>query len=159
MLSQLCLAAQSCLILCDPMDCSPPGSSIHGILQARILEWIAMPCFRGSSQPRVWTQVSRLLHWWWVLYHWSHQRIRKYKGETNGKVRKEKHSNHNLKKKITNGRERGKDPVWDSLEEKKPLLTRTVVGGVWDANKYQTLKPLEASVRGEIMWAEYYSKK
>ena len=39
--------------LCDPMDCSPPGSSVYGILQAGILEWVAMPSFRGSSPPRV----------------------------------------------------------------------------------------------------------
>jgi len=38
-----------CLTLCDPMDCSPPGSSVHGILQARILEWVAMPSSRRSS--------------------------------------------------------------------------------------------------------------
>ena len=43
--------------LCDPMDCSPPGSSVHGILQARVLEWIAMPSYRGSSQLREWTFV------------------------------------------------------------------------------------------------------
>ena len=43
---------QSCLTLCDSMDCSPPGSSVHGILQARILEWVAMPSSRGSSLPR-----------------------------------------------------------------------------------------------------------
>ena len=43
---------QSCLTLCDTMDYSPPGSSIHGILQARILEWVAMLSSRGSSQPR-----------------------------------------------------------------------------------------------------------
>ena len=49
---------QSCLTLCDPMDCSPPGSSVHGILQARRLEWVAMPSSRASSQPRDWTQVS-----------------------------------------------------------------------------------------------------
>ena len=55
---------QSCLTLCVPMDHSPPGSSIHGILQARILQWVAMPSSRGSSQPRDWTQVSLcLLHW------------------------------------------------------------------------------------------------
>ena len=47
--------------LCDPMDCSPPGSSVHGILQARILEWVVMPSSRGSSQPRDWSQVSSLL--------------------------------------------------------------------------------------------------
>ena len=39
----VCLVAQSCPILCDPLDCSPPGSSVHEILQARILEWVAMP--------------------------------------------------------------------------------------------------------------------
>ena len=51
------LVAQSCRTLCDPMDCSPPGSSLHGILQARILkwvvlEWVVIPLSRGSSLPR-----------------------------------------------------------------------------------------------------------
>ena len=40
-------------VLCNPMDCSPPGSSVHGILQARILEWVAMPSSRGSSRPEI----------------------------------------------------------------------------------------------------------
>ena len=48
----------TCLTLCDPVDCGPPGSSVHGILQARILEWVAGPFSRGSSQPRNRTQVS-----------------------------------------------------------------------------------------------------
>ena len=52
--------AQSCLTLCDPMDCSPPGSSVHGILQARILEWGAISFSRGSSQPRDQTRVSHI---------------------------------------------------------------------------------------------------
>ena len=43
------LIAQLCTTLCDPMDCSPPGSSVHGILQARILKWAAIPFSRGSS--------------------------------------------------------------------------------------------------------------
>ena len=47
-----CMCAQSCLTLCNPMDCGPPGSSIHGILQARILEWGAISSSRGSSWPR-----------------------------------------------------------------------------------------------------------
>ena len=51
---------QLCPTLCDPMDCSPPGSSVHGILQERRLEWVAMPCSRGSSQPRDRSQVSAL---------------------------------------------------------------------------------------------------
>ena len=46
----LCLVAQSCPTLCDSRDCSLPGSSVHGILQARILEWVVMPSSRGSSQ-------------------------------------------------------------------------------------------------------------
>ena len=49
---------QSCPTLCDPMDCSPPGSSIHGILQARVLEWVAISFSRRSSRPRDWTRVS-----------------------------------------------------------------------------------------------------
>ena len=51
------LVAQLCVTLWDPMDCNLPGSSVHGILQARILEWVAMPSSRGSSWPRDWTQV------------------------------------------------------------------------------------------------------
>ena len=50
--------AQSCPTPCGPVDCSPPGSSLHGILQARILEWVAISFSRGSSQPRDRTQVS-----------------------------------------------------------------------------------------------------
>jgi len=57
-LKALVLLAQSWLALCDPMDCSPPGSCLHGILQARILEWVAIPFSRGSSWPRDRTQVS-----------------------------------------------------------------------------------------------------
>ena len=52
------LVVQSCLTLCDPMDCSPPGFSVRGILQARILEWAAISFSRGSSQPRDQTWVS-----------------------------------------------------------------------------------------------------
>ena len=52
--------AQSYPTLCDPMDCSPPGSSVHGILQARVLKWVAIPFSRESSQPRDWIQVSCL---------------------------------------------------------------------------------------------------
>ena len=52
------LITQSCPILCDPMDCSPPGSSAHGILQARILEWAALPFSRGPSWPKDGTRVS-----------------------------------------------------------------------------------------------------
>ena len=48
----VCMHAQSCLTFCNPVDCSPPGSSVHGILQARILEWVAISFSRGSSQPR-----------------------------------------------------------------------------------------------------------
>ena len=46
------LVAQLCPTLCKPMDSSPPGASVHGILQAKILEWVPMSFFRGSSQPR-----------------------------------------------------------------------------------------------------------
>ena len=67
--SCLCSVVQSCLTLCDPMDCSPPGSSIHGIFRSRILEWVAISSSRGSSQPRDWTCVSCAGRW--ILYHWA----------------------------------------------------------------------------------------
>ena len=61
---QQCMHAQSfqtCPTVCDPMDCSPPASSVHGILQARILEWVVMPFSRGSSQLR--DQVHNPMQW------------------------------------------------------------------------------------------------
>ena len=53
-----CLSRFSPIWLCNAMNCSPSGSTVHGILQARILKWVAMPSSRGSPQPRDWTQVS-----------------------------------------------------------------------------------------------------
>ena len=53
------LVAQLYGTLCNSIDYSPPGSSVHGILQARILEWIATPFFKVSSRPRVWTHISQ----------------------------------------------------------------------------------------------------
>ena len=62
--------AQSCLTLCDPMDCSLPGSSVHGISQVRILEWVAISYSRGSSRPRDQTPVSCIFCIdRWILYH------------------------------------------------------------------------------------------
>ena len=54
------LSLQLCPTLCDPMDCSPPGSSVHGILQLRTQEWIAMSSSRGSSQPGDQTHTSHI---------------------------------------------------------------------------------------------------
>ena len=64
---------QSCLTLWNPMDCSLTGSSVHGILQARILEWVAMPSSRGSSQPRDKTRVSYISHIAGRVFTLSHQ--------------------------------------------------------------------------------------
>ena len=55
-----CWGAQSCPTLCDPIDGSPPGSPVPGILQARVLEWIAISFSKGSSRPRNRTRVSRI---------------------------------------------------------------------------------------------------
>ena len=65
--------AQSCPTLCDPMDYSLSGSSVHGIFQARVLEWIAISFSRGSSRPRNRTRVSALQADGQTLYHLSHQ--------------------------------------------------------------------------------------
>ena len=59
-----------CLTLCDPMDCSLPGSSVHGILEAGVLEWVTISFSRKSSRPRDWTQVSHIGQ---ILCHLRHQ--------------------------------------------------------------------------------------
>ena len=64
-----CLVTKLCLTLCDPMDCSPPCSSAHGISQARILKWVAIAFSRGSSQPKHKTHISCIGRW--ILYHWA----------------------------------------------------------------------------------------
>ena len=68
-----------CLTLCDPMDCSLPGSSVHGILQAGILEWGAMPSSRGPSQPRDQTQISCIAGGFFTLYCLSLSPLLEYK--------------------------------------------------------------------------------
>ena len=66
------VCAQSCLILCDPMVWNLPGSSVHGISQARKLEWVAISYSRESSQPRDQTHISCIsCIGRWILYHWT----------------------------------------------------------------------------------------
>ena len=64
---------QLCQTLCNPMDCSSSSSSVNGILQVRILQWVALPFSRGSSRPRDKTQVSGIGRQ--VLYHWATRQI------------------------------------------------------------------------------------
>ena len=69
----LCMCAQLCLTLFDPMDCSPLGSSVHGILQARKLKWVAISSYRGSSWLRDQTHISCISYIGkWILYSLSH---------------------------------------------------------------------------------------
>ena len=75
---------QSCLTLWDPMDCSLPRSSVHGIFQAGVLEWVAISFSRGSSQPR--DLNLGLPHCRQMLYHLSHQGSLKF---SKGHIRKE----------------------------------------------------------------------
>ena len=68
----MCLCAQSCLTLFNPMECSPAGSSVHGIFQARKLEWVAISFSRGCSWLRDQTHLSGISSTGkWILYHWA----------------------------------------------------------------------------------------
>ena len=64
---------QSCLTLCNPMDCSPPGSSVHAVFLARTLEWVAISSSSGSSWLKAQTHIGLLclLHCRGILYHWA----------------------------------------------------------------------------------------
>ena len=68
---------QSCLTLWQPVDCSLPGSSVHGILQTIILEWVAIP-FRGSSQPQDWTQVYPIAGGFFTLWATREAQMKSY---------------------------------------------------------------------------------
>ena len=72
--------SESCSVmsewLCNPTDCSLPVSSVHGILQARILEWVAVPFCRGFSQPRDWTQVSHIVGRFFII--WATREAQEY---------------------------------------------------------------------------------
>ena len=71
-----CMHAKSlqlCPTLCDPLDCSPSGSSVHGILWAWILEWVTMPFSKGSSQPRDQTQVSHIAGRFFTVWATKHE--------------------------------------------------------------------------------------
>ena len=62
------LVAQLCLTLCDPMNCNAPSCSVHGIIQARTLEWVDIPFSRRSSWPRDWTQVSCIVGGFFTIW-------------------------------------------------------------------------------------------
>ena len=66
--TSVCSVTQSCLTLCDPVEYSPPGFSVHGIFQARILEWVAISFSRGSSWPRDWTRISWVACWLFTIW-------------------------------------------------------------------------------------------
>ena len=68
-----CLVAKPCPTLCNLMDCSPPGPSVYGISQAKILEWVAISFSRGSSWPRGQTLVFCIGRW--ILYHWTTKEV------------------------------------------------------------------------------------
>ena len=107
------------LSLCDTMDGSPPGSSVHGIFQARILEWGASAFSRGSSRPRDWTQVSRIAGRFFT--NWATRD--ENKKTTGGKVIKLKYQSYVL----TNRKSEKKKTEMESKiikEKKKRILFR-----------------------------------
>ena len=85
-----CSVTQTYQTLCEPMDCSPPGSSVHGIFWARILEWVATSFSRGSSQPRDWTRIpcigKQILHYCAVGEDPNHHWVIPKASETKGTI-------------------------------------------------------------------------
>ena len=83
------IVSQSCLTLCNPMDCSSPRSSVHGILQARILEQVAIPFSRACSWPRNWTWISFNAGRFFII--WATREAQKmFSGRKKSKLKREK---------------------------------------------------------------------
>ena len=127
-----CLIAQSCPTLCDPMDCCPPGSSVHGSSQARELEWVAISLSRRSSQPRNWTHVSYIGRR--VLYCWA----TRIPGEGTGRVQRPRWRLDNYENKKTapdevrkwETRRKGGNQKWNfSLREHKVFMLIVAIKG------------------------------
>ena len=108
------LVTQSCLSLCDPMDCSPPGSSVHGIFQARALGRVAISFSSGSSGLGDWTQVS---HFAGRLYQLSHQGRPEQGRRRWTKNYKDCHSIRIKKKMVRKGRRNRKKHSWSSWSD------------------------------------------
>ena len=114
--------AQSCLTLCDFMGCSPPGSSVHGILQARILEWAAMPSSRGSSWRRDRTCTSCIVGGF--IYHWAfwravhrHSVEQKKLDPKKNEWKKERKEDGRKETKKKRNKEEKKNSVWFHVYE------------------------------------------
>ena len=96
----VCSVTQSCLTtLCDLVDCSPPGSSFRGILQARILEWVAISFYKGSFWPRDWTCIGS-----WISHHTTWEAL-----------------DTQVASAFTGEQEDGKLPVW-AISTEGPLM-------------------------------------
>ena len=131
---------------CDPMDCSPPGFSIHGIFQAWVLEWVAISFSRGSSQPRNWTWVSsiagrRFTIWAgdYVLmrsWGWSHDGITAFTGRD--QRISSLSTSHGIKRCLLLGRKAltNLDSIWKSRDITLPTKVRLVKAMVFPVVKY-----------------------
>ena len=101
--------AQSCPTLCDPMDCSLPGSYVHGIFQAMVLEWIAISYSKGSSQPRDRTPVSCIIDRCFII--WATREVSEWGADVHSaellnsypKCQKQCHTPHLAKRQFING--------------------------------------------------------
>ena len=114
------LVAQSCPTLCDLMDCIPPGSSVHGILQAGILGWVAIPFSREPSQPRDWTWVSYVSH----IYHLCHLESSSKQPKCNQKL----------------------SQYWTSNERRMRKLIKIACGGIpWQFSGSDSMLPIQGA--------------
>ena len=143
------------------MDCSPPGSSIHGISQARILEWVAISFSRGSFWPRDWTHISFIGRQ--ILYHWATWKA-KIEGynfqitEKNGlkkeeKVKKKKEVKEKEKKENTVGQiESRGEPIHNSSESDWILKANCARGASRAAQWCRTCFPGQGTHDQPLSW-------
>ena len=142
------LGTQSCPTLCNPMNCSSPDSSVHGILQVRILEWVAIPLSKGSSRTKDWTQVSHIADRFFTISEppgrpQMQRRLSPILHRDNSKARCKGNSKSNMKSsfskknkslnKLQSPKTRGQYPMWRAVPQRRCFLRDGSAPGASDS--------------------------
>ena len=163
------LVTRSCPTLCNPMNCSSPDSSVHGILQVRILEWVAIPLSKGSSRTKDWTQVSHIADRFFTISEppgrpQMQRRLSPILHGDNSKMRCKGNSKSNMKSsfskknkslnKLQSPKTRGQYPMWRAIPQWRCFLRDGSAPGASDSSLKTSLHMSWVSSTQRGLWGK-----